>query len=76
MSADLTPAEVAVAFTKAWTSHDLRTAAEYLADDVVYEGPVNRITGSGPYMRARWSVSRSRSPAWSWSRFLVTTCRR
>lgn len=52
MSAHPTPAEVAVSFTKAWTSHDLRTAAAYLADDVVYDGPANHIRGSGPYMRA------------------------
>lgn len=52
MSDHPTPAEVAVSFTEAWTSHDLQRAATYLADDVVYDGPVNHIDGAGPYMEA------------------------
>ena len=52
MSAHPAPADVALSFTETWTSHDLETAAGYLADDVVYDGPVNHITGSGPYMQA------------------------
>lgn len=31
--------DVALAFTKAWTSRDMETAAGFVADDVVFEGP-------------------------------------
>jgi hypothetical protein len=34
-----TPRVIAVAFTKAWSSHDLPSAAAYLAEDVVFDGP-------------------------------------
>ncbi|MDQ2876701.1 MAG: nuclear transport factor 2 family protein [Actinomycetota bacterium] len=46
------PVEVLVAFTKAWTSHDMTAAASYLADGVVYDGPVNHITGAAAYLQA------------------------
>ncbi|MDQ2827198.1 MAG: nuclear transport factor 2 family protein [Actinomycetota bacterium] len=46
------PVDVLVAFTQAWTSHDMTTAAGCLADNVVYDGPVNHITGAGAYLEA------------------------
>jgi hypothetical protein len=46
MSTQPTPIEVAIAFTEAWTSHDMATAASYVADDVVFEGPRNQSTGA------------------------------
>jgi SnoaL-like protein len=40
-----TPVEVAIAFTEAWTSHDMDTAARYVAEDVVFEGPMTQNAG-------------------------------
>lgn len=46
-----TPAALARAFTEAWASHDLDTAAGYLADDVTFQGPVaGQLTGKQAYM--------------------------
>ncbi len=36
-----TSLDIALAFTKAWTSHDMDAAARYVADDVVFDGPYN-----------------------------------
>jgi len=47
-----TPVEVAVAFTRAWTSHDIAAAAQYVADDVVFEGPMTQTTGARAYLEA------------------------
>lgn len=46
------PVDVLVAFTQAWTGHDMKTAAGFLADDVVYDGPVNHLSGAGAYLQA------------------------
>jgi hypothetical protein len=51
MAEDSTPVAVARAFTEAWTSHNVTTAARYLADDVTFEGPANRSTGADAYMQ-------------------------
>jgi limonene-1,2-epoxide hydrolase len=48
----LTPVDVAVAFTRAWTSHDMAAAARYVADDVVFEGPMTQTTGAQAYLAA------------------------
>jgi hypothetical protein len=45
-----TPLAVGVAFTRAWTSHDLATAATYVADDVVFDGPLSYATRVEAYM--------------------------
>jgi hypothetical protein len=45
-----TPVDVAIAFTKAWTSHDMTTAAGYVADDVSFEGPMTQAAGSDAFM--------------------------
>jgi len=45
-----TPLAVARAFIEAWTRHDLETAASYVADDVVFDGPIQHSTGIKPYM--------------------------
>jgi phage protein U len=47
-----TPVDVAVAFTRAWTSHDIAAAAQYVADDVVFEGPMTQTTGARAYLEA------------------------
>lgn len=46
-----TPVDIAVAFTQAWTSHDMATAARYVADDVV-ESPMTQITGAKAYLES------------------------
>jgi limonene-1,2-epoxide hydrolase len=45
-----TPLAVARAFIEAWTRHDMETAARYVANDVVFDGPIQRSTGIAPYM--------------------------
>ena len=46
------PVDVAIAFTRAWTSHDMAAAAHYVADDVVFEGPMTQTTGAQAYLEA------------------------
>ena len=41
MPEHLTPVNVAIAFAEAWTSHDMTTAASYVGEDVVFEGPMS-----------------------------------
>jgi hypothetical protein len=45
-----TPLAIGLAFTEAWTSHDLATAAGYVAADVVFDGPLAHLTGFEAYM--------------------------
>ncbi len=52
MTGQPTPADVALAFTKAWTSHDMATAAQYVAEDVAFEGPMTQTTGAKSYVEA------------------------
>lgn len=52
MNAHPAPVDVLVAFTQAWTSHDMTGAASYLAEDIVYDGPVNHLIGAGAYLQA------------------------
>jgi hypothetical protein len=44
------PLAVARAFIEAWTSHDMETAAGFVADDVVFDGPIQHSIGIKPYM--------------------------
>ncbi len=37
--------DVVIAFIKAWTGHDIDTAADYVADDVVFDGSMQQSTG-------------------------------
>jgi hypothetical protein len=55
---ETTPLDVALAFTQAWTSHDLQKAATYVAEDVVFEGPLQQSGGSGPYLKGLLGLSR------------------
>lgn len=59
MTQQQTPLAVAVAFTTAWTSHDLDTAASYLADDVLFDGPRNHTSGAEAYMQALTPFARA-----------------
>lgn len=59
MTAASTPAAIARAFTEAWTSHDMDTAAGYLAEDVVFDGPVNHSAGKQAYMEGLNTFARA-----------------
>jgi hypothetical protein len=52
MAEHATTVDIARAFTEAWTSHDMNTAARHLAEDVVFDGPVNRTRGKNAYIEA------------------------
>lgn len=45
-------ATIARTFTQAWTSHDMDTAAGYLADDVTFDGPTGHSVGKQAYIEA------------------------
>lgn len=45
MAEHTTTVDIARAFTEAWVSHDIDTAARYLAEDVAFDGPVNQTRG-------------------------------
>lgn len=50
MTEQLTTATLARAFTQAWASHDMDTAAGYLAEDVTFDGPVGHSVGKQAYV--------------------------
>ncbi|MER8374130.1 nuclear transport factor 2 family protein [Mesorhizobium sp. M1338] len=51
------PLDIATAFTKAWTSHDLEKAASFVADDVVFDGPMQQSTGKKSYLEGLTKLS-------------------
>lgn len=42
--------DVALAFTRAWSSHDMTAAARYVDDCIIFEGPLVQTTGAKPYL--------------------------
>jgi hypothetical protein len=40
----------ALAYHKAWTSHDLDEAMKYIADDIICDAPAGRLTGRDAYL--------------------------
>ena len=54
-------AEIARAFTQAWTSGDMETAAGYLADDVTFDGPINHSSGKQEYIAGLSAFARRAS---------------
>ena len=50
MNGHSTPVAVARAFTEAWTSGDLETTARYVAEDVVFDGPLGHVEGKQAYL--------------------------
>jgi len=40
---------VALAYYRAWTSHDMETAMGYIADDIVCDAPAGRLVGAEAY---------------------------
>ncbi|TGQ71010.1 nuclear transport factor 2 family protein [Mesorhizobium sp. M00.F.Ca.ET.186.01.1.1] len=51
------PLDIATAFTKAWTGHDLEKAASFVAEDVVFDGPMQQSTGKEPYLKGLTKLS-------------------
>lgn len=41
--------EVALAYFRAWTSHDIDKAMSYIADDIVCDAPAGRMEGAAAY---------------------------
>jgi len=39
----------ALAYHRAWTSHDIDTAMSYIADDIVCDAPAGRLSGAAAY---------------------------
>ncbi len=48
--AEQTTANIAQAFTEAWTIQDMETAGSYLTDDVVFDGPLGHADGKTEYL--------------------------
>jgi hypothetical protein len=50
MTGSTSPAlDVALAYHKAWTSHDLEKAMSYIAEDIVCDTPAGRLEGAAAY---------------------------
>lgn len=52
MSEQHSPAAVARAFTDAWTSRDMDTAGSYVAEAVVFDGPLGHVEGKNAYIES------------------------
>ena len=52
MTEEAAPVTVARTFTEAWTSGDMDTAASYVADDVVFDGPLGHVEGKSAYIES------------------------
>jgi hypothetical protein len=61
MSDQATPAAIACAFTEAWTSHRIEAAAGYVAEDVVFDGPLGHVEGKAAYLVSLERLSRNLS---------------
>jgi hypothetical protein len=53
------PLDVAIAFTEAWTGHHMAAAAEFVAEDVTFDGPMQQSAGLGPYLKGLANLARS-----------------
>jgi hypothetical protein len=63
MSEHPTALAVVRAYVEAWTNHDIATAAGYLAEDMVFDGPITHAASAEEYVgaRAAWPPSPSSS---------------
>lgn len=52
MAEEHSPAAIARAFTRAWTSDDADAAATYVADGVVFDGPLGHVEGKTAYIES------------------------
>jgi hypothetical protein len=58
MTKHTTPLDVAIAFTEAWTNQDMKTAAGYVAEGVLFEGPLQQSAGAEPYLKGLTGLAR------------------
>ena len=58
MAETSTPVAIARAFTEAWTSGDFDSAARYVAEDVVFDGPLGHTDGNAAYIAGLTGLSR------------------
>ena len=58
MTTQAMPLDIAIAFTQAWTSHGVPKAAQYVSEDVVFEGPLAQTTGSAAYLKGLAGLAR------------------
>lgn len=59
MADTMATAAIAREFTEAWTRGDSDAAGGYLADDVVFDGPLGHVEGKGPYLESLAGLRRS-----------------
>ena len=59
MDEQATAVDIARAFTQAWTSQNMEAAASYIADDVVFDGPLGHVEGVAAYLEGLKGLSRS-----------------
>jgi hypothetical protein len=59
MTEHTTPVTIARAFTEAWANHDMETAASYLAEEVVFVGPIAHSRGLEDYLKGLTSFARA-----------------
>lgn len=52
MTTHSTPTAISRAFTEAWTSRDMDTAGSYLAEDIVFDGPLGHVEGKKTYLES------------------------
>lgn len=51
------PLEVALAFTHAWTGHDLHQASAFVGEGVIFDGPLQQSVGREPYLEGLAKLS-------------------
>lgn len=59
MAEPVTPAAIARAFTEAWTANDMDTAGRYVAEDVVFDGPLGHVEGKDAYVEGLKGLARA-----------------
>jgi len=52
MIEQITPVAIARAFTEAWTGNDMEQVANYVADQVVFDGPMGHVEGRDAYIES------------------------
>src|SRR5215831_4292280 len=62
--ADQSALDVVVAYTDAWAGKDLETAAGYLADDVVFDGPFAHYESAEPLVQGLARFVAQIGPGW------------
>lgn len=59
MTEHATAVAIARALTAAWTSQDMDTAASFVAEDVVFDGPLGHVEGKAAYLQSLSQLARN-----------------